>query len=279
MSMVINTNNTSNNAVRLLDKTARSQATTMERLTSGLRINSSKDDAAGLSVATAMTKQIRGLDMAIRNANDGLSLVQTLDAATEEVTNMMQRMRDLGIQAMNKTYTSAQRADMNVEYSQLGAEIKRIASTTKFNGISIFHNAKMQSMSIHVGWENGSTNKIGSNQLKLSVSLIAMAGSILNQNVKSAGAASKAVSVLNAKLSQVQKARATWGAIMNRLDYTINNLQTVQTNTQSSRSRIQDTDYAKESANLARTQVLNQAGMAMLSQSNQSSQNILSLLR
>jgi flagellin len=277
--MVINTNMGSANAVRLLDKTARSQATTMERLTSGLRINSSKDDAAGLSVVTNMTTQIRGLDMAVRNANDGLNLVQTLDAATEEVTNMMQRMRDLGVQAMNKTYTSAQRADMNVEYSQLAAEMKRIASTTKFNGISLFHNAKMASLSFHVGWENGATNKIGSGQLKLSVSLIAMANSLLGQNVKSAGAASKAVSLLNAKLSQVQRARATWGAIMNRLDYTINNLQTVLTNTQASRSRIQDTDYAKESANLARTQVLQQAGMAMLTQSNQSSQSILSLLR
>jgi flagellin len=277
--MVINTNMGSANAVRLLDKTARSQATTMERLTSGLRINSSKDDAAGLSVATGMTKQIRGLDMAIRNANDGLSLVQTLDAATEEVTNMMQRMRDLGIQAMNKTYTTAQRADMNVEYAQLADEMKRIASTTKFNGVSLFHNATMASLSFHVGWENGKTNKIGSGQLTLSVSLITMATSLLTQTVKSAGAASKAVSLLNAKLSQVQKARATWGAIMNRLDYTLNNLQTVKTNTEASRSRIQDTDYAKESANLARTQVLQQAGMAMLTQSNQNAQNVLSLLK
>jgi flagellin len=277
--MVINTNMGSANAVRLLDKTARSQATTMDRLTSGLRINSSKDDAAGLSVVTNMTTQIRGLDMAIRNANDGLSLVQTLDAATEEVTNMMQRMRDLGVQAMNKTYTSAQRADMNVEYSQLAAEMKRIGSTTKFNGISLFHNAKMASMSFHVGWENGKTNKIGSGQLTLPVSLITMADSLLTQNVKSPSAASKAVSLLNAKLSQVQTARARWGAIMNRLDYTLNNLQTVKTNTEASRSRIQDTDYAKESANLARTQVLQQAGMAMLTQSNQNAQNVLSLLK
>ncbi|MBD3768030.1 MAG: flagellin FliC, partial [Gammaproteobacteria bacterium] len=152
MAMVINTNTGSNNAVRLLDKTARSQDISMERLTSGLRINSSKDDAAGLSVSTNMTTQIRGLNMAVRNANDGLSMVQTMDAAMEEVTNMMQRMRDLGIQAMNGTYTSAQRADMNVEFSQLAQEIARIASATKFNGISVFRNAKMSNMSFQVGW-------------------------------------------------------------------------------------------------------------------------------
>ena len=281
MAMVINTNTSSNNAVRLLDKTQRSQDITMERLTSGLRINSSKDDAAGLSVVTNMTTQIRGLDMALRNANDGLSMVQTMDAALEEVTNMMQRMRELGIQAMNGTYTSAQRADMNVEFSQLTQEIARIASATKFNGISIFANAKMSNMSFQVGWENGDVNRIGSGQLVLSMSLNGMAASLQGVSIGggSAGAASGAVSLLNDKLSQIQTTRARWGAIMNRLDYTLNNLQSVKTNTESARSRIQDTDYAKEAANLSRTQVLQQAGMAMLSQSNQNSQNVMSLLR
>lgn len=280
MAMVINTNNSSNNAVRLLDKTQRSQDITMQRLTSGLRINSSKDDAAGLSVVTNMTTQIRGLDMAVRNANDGLSLVQTLDAAAEEVTNMLQRMRELGVQAMNKTYTSAQRADMNVEFSQLAQEMARIASTTKFNGVPIFANSIMQSMSFHVGWENGSANKIGSGQLTLSISLNGIATSLYGVSIGgSAGNASGAVSLLNDKLSQIQTARARWGAVMNRLDYTINNLQSVKTNTQASRSQIQDTDYAKEAANLARTQVLQQAGMSMLSQSNQDSQNVMSLLK
>lgn len=279
MAMVINTNNGSNNAVRLLDKTSRSQDVSMERLTSGLRINSSKDDAAGLSVSTNMTTQIRGLDMAVRNANDGMSLVQTLDAATEEVTNMMQRMRDLGIQSQNGTYTSAQRNDMNVEYQQLASEIGRIASATKFNGIAIFSGDTMASMGFHVGWENGTANRIGSGQLVLSVSLNGMAGSLRTQTISTRGGASAAVSLLNDKLSQIQTGRATWGAVMNRLDYTVTNLQSVKVNTESSRSRIQDTDYAKEAANLSRTQVLQQAGMAMLSQSNSNSQNVLSLLR
>lgn len=304
MAMVINTNNSSNNAVRLLDKTQRSQDVTMERLTSGLRINSSKDDAAGLSVVTNMTTQIRGLDMAIRNANDGLSMVQTMDAAMEEVTNMLQRMRELGIQAQNGTYTSAQRADMNVEYSQLTAEMNRVASATKFNGIALFDTGApatpavpststtpaipatsarlgMNGMSFHVGWENGVVNRIGSGELILDQSLQGMAASLntVSANLLTRSNASLAVEKLNNALSQVQTSRARWGAIMNRLDYTLNNLQSVKTNTEASRSRILDTDYAKEAANLARTQVLQQAGMSMLSQSNQNSQNVMSLLQ
>lgn len=279
MAMVINTNNSSNNAVRLLDKTQRSQDVTMERLTSGLRINSSKDDAAGLSVVTNMTTQIRGLDMAIRNTNDGLSMVQTMDAAVEEVTNMLQRMRELGIQSQNGTYTSAQRADMNVEFSQLTQEIARIGSATKFNGIAIFSGATMTSMSFHVGWENGAVNRIGSGQLNLEDSLAGITLSLQAVSLGTRSAAASAVSMLNAKLSLVQTSRARWGAIMNRLDYTLNNLQSVKTNTEASRSRIQDTDFAKEAANLARTQVLQQAGMSMLSQSNQNSQNVMSLLK
>jgi flagellin len=278
MAMVINTNMGSANAVRLLDKTARSQSVTMERLTSGLRINSSKDDAAGMSVVTNMTTQIRGLDMAIRNANDGLSMVQTMDGAIEEVSNMLHRMRELGIQAMNGTYSSAQRKDMNVEYSQLTQEIRRIGSVTKFNGIGVFK-PSVASMSFHVGWENGPTNKIGSGLLKLNTPLSQVAASLAAKSLGTKGAASAAVGILDKLLSTVQTSRARWGAVMNRLDYTLNNLQTVKTNIESSRSRIQDTDYAKESANLARTQVLQQAGMAMLTQSNQNGQNVLSLLK
>lgn len=280
MAMVINTNIGANNAVRLLDITARSQQTTMDRLTSGLRINSSKDDAAGMSVVTNMTKQIRGLDMAVRNANDGLNMVQTMDAAMEQVTNMMQRMRELGIQAQNGTYTSAQRIDMDAEYQQLGKEMARIASATKFNGISVFKGTSMSKVSFHVGWENGTANRMASGSLMLTgTSLTAISKSLNTANIKTVTGASAAVKSLDKYLSVIQTSRAKWGAIMNRLDYTITNLQTVMTNTKTSRSAIQDTDYAKEAANLARTQVLQQAGQAMLSQSNQNSQNVLSLLQ
>ncbi|MCI4411132.1 MAG: flagellin FliC [Thiotrichales bacterium] len=277
MSMVINTNTSSNNAIRLLDKSSRSQETSMQRLTSGLRINSGKDDAAGLSVATGMTTQINGLTMATRNANDGMSMLQTMNGAMEEVTNMIQRMRDLAVQSMNGTYTAAQRADMNAEFSQLTQEITRVGSTTKFNGTAVLQS--LDSTSFQVGWENGTTNKIGSGQMDLAVSVSDIALSLGALSVGSAGDASAALSDISDLLSVIKTGRAKWGALMNRLDYTINNLQTTSSNTSASRSRIQDADYAQESANLARTQVLQQAGMAMLTQSNQSSQNVLSLLR
>jgi flagellin len=280
MAMVINTNTGSNNAVRLLDITSRTQQTTMDRLTSGSRINSSKDDAAGLSIATKMTTQVRGLDMAVRNANDGMNMIQTMDSTMGQVNDMMQRMRDLGIQSMNGTYTSAQRLDMNEEYQALGKEIGRIASATKFNGISVFKGSSMGSQYVQVGWETGANNKIASGELKMTgTSLTTVATSLKALDLKSAANASKAIAALDKNLSLSQTSRAKWGAIMNRLDYTITNLQTVAANTKTSRSAIQDTDYAAEAANLARTQVLQQAGQAMLSQSNQNSQNVLSLLR
>ncbi len=281
MAMVVNTNTGANNAVRLLDITSRSQQTTMDRLTSGVRINSSKDDAAGLSIATKMTTQIRGTDMAVRNANDGMNMMQTMDATMEQVTDMMQRMRDLGLQSQNGTYTSAQRSDMNEEFQALAKEIGRIASTTKFNGISVFKGSSTGKIAFQVGWESGGANRIGSGEIKMNgaTSLSKMSSSLQGMNLKSVTKASAAVAKLDKFLSTVQTSRAKWGAIMNRLDYTITNLNTVAANTKVSRSAIQDTNYAVEAANLARTQVLQQAGKAMLSQSNQNSQNVLSLLR
>lgn len=278
MGMVINTNIGSENAIRLLDKTSRSQATSMDRLTSGLRINGAKDDAAGLSVVTNMTTQSKGLNMAVRNANDGIAMLQTMDGAMEEVVNMLQRQRELSVQAMNGTYTDAQRSDMNAEFSQLTQEITRVGATTKFNGTAVLQS--LDSTKFQVGWENGTNNKIGSGQLDLTISVSDIALSIGAQSIGgSAGNASAALSVISDILSQIQTGRAQWGALMNRLDYSVNNLQNIDKNIKFSRSQIQDTNYAQESANLARTQVLSQAGMSMLSQSNQNSQNVLSLLR
>ena len=280
MSMVINTNIGSENAIRLLDKTSRSQAISMDRLTSGLRINSSKDDAAGLSVVTNMNSQIRGLNMAVRNANDGLSMVQVMDGAMEEVTNMLQRQRELTIQAMNGTYTSAQRSDMQTEFSQLTAEMQRIGSTTKFNGIAVFQSTSVEAIGFQVGWESGGSNRIGSGSLMLDVSFGDISGSLASPSFTgSAADMSGTISALSGILSTIQTTRARWGAIMNRLDYTVTNLQNVSKNITASRSQILDTNYALESANLARTQVLQQAGMSMLSQSNQMSQNVMSLLK
>ncbi|WP_294946247.1 flagellin [Sulfurivirga sp.] len=276
MAMVINTNMASENAVRLLDQVSRSQKTSMERLTSGLRINHTADDAAGKAVVTKMDSQVRGTDMAIRNVQDGIGVVQTLDGATEEVVNMLQRMRELAIQAANDTYTSAQRYDIQLEVSQLKVEISRIGQTLKYNGTTLLTGSN-KGLSIHAGWEVAKANEI-------SIPLISLAAGNANLHYPSAdvtkqSAALATVSLMDNDISQLNKYRAQWGAIQNRFEHTITNLQNVNENIKASRSRILDADYARESANLARTQVLQQAGMAMLSQANQQSQQVIQLLK
>ncbi|MDX1346911.1 MAG: flagellin [Thiomicrorhabdus chilensis] len=288
MAMVINTNLGSLNAVRLLEGSSKEQQTSMERLTSGLRINKAADDAAGLAVVTQMSTQIRGTDMAIRNANDGIAKVQTLDGASEEVTSMMQRMRELGVQALNGTYSQANRSQMDEEFTQLKAEIERIAQTTKFNGVSMMNGAASDASNaalFHVGWETGVNNKISMSVLNFSAGAFSdgagfvVSDLTLTSTATGTTAASATVVALDGMLSRINTQRASWGALQNRLESTVSNLTNVNENIQSSRSRIQDADFAKESANLARTQVLQQAGMSMLSQSNQQSQNVLQLLQ
>ncbi len=273
MAMVINTNIGSLNATRQLDSSNRDLAVSMERLTSGLRINSAADDAAGLAVATNMTTQIIGTDMAVRNANDGISMAQTIDGASEEMTNMMQRQRELAIQSLNGTYTAENRAAMNAEFDALSAELGRIASTTKFNGVAIMNTAV--STNLQVGWEDNAAD---------SINLTTIAGSAIATAVAAVGVdtsanAAAAITVLNAQLSTLSTARSGVGAVQNRLEYTVANLQNLSENTSAARSAIQDANFAKESADLAKNQVLQQAGMSMLSQANQASQNVLSLLR
>jgi len=287
MSMVINTNMASLNAVRMLDRTSGDQSTAMERLTSGLRINRAADDAAGLAVTTKMTTQIMGTDMAIRNANDGIAKVQTMDGASEEITNMLQRMRELGVQALNGTYNNANRTQMNEEFNQLQAEIDRIAQTTKFNGVPLMNSAAIAASTaaiFHVGWETGSQNKISTSIMNFGTSALSAGGVTLGSlallsTATGTTAASAAVSKLDVILSKINLQRASWGALQNRLESTVSNLSSVNENIMASRSRIQDADFAKESANLDRTQVLQQAGMSMLSQANQQSQNVMQLLQ
>ncbi|GAB6034258.1 flagellin N-terminal helical domain-containing protein [Galenea microaerophila] len=277
MSMVINTNMGSENAVRLLDQTSRSQKTSMERLTSGLRINHTADDAAGKAVVTRMDSQVRGTDMAIRNSQDGINLIQTVDGATEEVVNMLQRIRELGIQAANDTYTSVQRAQMNQEVTQLKSEIDRVASTTKFKGINLMNvSGSTAKLSIHAGWETDSVNQINISLINMRTSALGIsAGNTISTQSK----ALLTVSQVDKAISKINTSRAKWGATQNRFEHTIANLQNVNENIKNSRSQIQDADFARESANLARTQVLQQAGMSMLSQSNQQAQQVLQLLR
>lgn len=272
MAMVINTNMASMNAARILDGTSRDQATAMERLTSGLRINKAADDAAGLAVATGMTTQIMGTDQAIRNASDGVGLIQTMDGASEEIVNMLQRMRELGIQALNGTYSAENRQQMNAEYTQLGLEINRVAETVKFNEIPLM-NASAVSIELHVGWETGSENK-------LTISVVDFTAlSALFNNITTISAATSAIGKVDEGLSFIKTQKAKWGALQNRLDYTVANLANVNENLNGARSQILDADFAKESAMLARYQVLQQAGMSMLSTANQQSQSVLQLLQ
>ena len=305
MAMVINTNLASLNAVRTLATTELDQKSAMERLTSGLRINKAADDAAGLAVATGMTTQIRGTDMALRNANDGVGLLQTLDGASEEVSDMLQRMRELGIQAMNGTYNWDNRKQMDLEFTQLQNEVQRIADTTKFNGMSIMNassfsvltptsvpdaasvgfDTDISGLKLHVGWETTSTNQVKITLMNFSAlsainvadyGLAASGSSGFAENISFIKSTLHAV---DTAISVMKTMRAAWGALQNRLEYTISNLQNVQENIEGSRSRIMDADFAIESSNLARTQVLQQAGMSMLSQANQQSQQVLGLLQ
>jgi flagellin len=311
MAMVINTNMGSENAIRLLDRSGRSQATSMERLTSGKSINHAKDNAAGLAIATGMTAQAKGTDQAIRNANDAMSLIQTADGASEEVVNMLQRQRELAVQSLNGTYNAENRSQMDTEFQQLKSEIDRVAATTKFNELPIMAqmgtkgsmlSAVASNRIMQVGWEVGNA---GSGRDKITVSMgnfwtgasgttgvfgqatvTAANGSkaVVNSafskaSIGTVAAASQAVMKIDSALSNIGTLRAKWGALQNRLEYTNSNLSNVNENIKAARSRIEDTDYARESANLARTQVLQQAGMSMLGQANQSGQNVMSLLR
>ncbi|WP_321276205.1 flagellin [Thiomicrorhabdus indica] len=307
MAMVINTNMGAINAQRTLDQTSREQSVSMERLTSGLRINKAADDAAGLAVTTGMTTQIKGTDQAIRNANDSIGMLQTLDGATEEVVNMLQRMRELGVQSMNGTYNDDNRKQMQAEFSQLQEEIQRVADTTKFNGMNIMNGSSFGSAAVtasfagtsagalsvagsnasafkaHVGWEAGSNNRIAVAMLNFSTLSAIGAAVTLQSGISTYGSgvalASTALTAIDGSLSVIKNMQAYWGAVQNRMESTVSNLQNVNENIMDSRSSVMDADFAKESANLARTQVLQQAGMSMLSQSNSNSQNVLSLLR
>jgi flagellin len=272
--MVINTNMASENAVRLLDQTSRDQKLSMEKLTSGLRINRTADDAAGKAVVTRMDSQVMGTDMAIRNAKDGIGVVQTIDGAAEEIVNMLQRVRELGVQAANDTYTSAQRAQMNEEVKQIQSEIDRIAKVTKFNGIPLMNGSNAQ-VSIHAGWETAAVNEISIPLTNFSQGAMSYGTATISTQAKALSAIEK----IDIDISNVNTTRAKWGAIQNRFDHTITNLQNVNENIKASRSQIQDADFARESANLARTQVLQQAGMGMLSQANQQAQNVMQLLK
>ena len=269
MSSTINTNINSLNAQRNLAASANSLATSMSRLSSGLRVNSAKDDAAGLAIAERMNTQTRGMNVAIRNANDGISLAQTAEGALGAISANLQRMRELAVQASNGTNTSTDIGSMDAEYKLLAAENTRVAAATTFNGTAVIAAA---TFTFQVG-----ANSVAAND-QLSVTATSFSGTATSLGSASSTAFAE-ISKLDADINTVTAARSTWGATQNRFDTVITNLRVGAENSAASRGRIMDADYAMETANLSRAQVLQQAGTAMVAQANQSPQSVLALLR
>ena len=267
MPQTINTNVSSLNAQRNLNTSQSSLATSMQRLSSGLRVNSAKDDAAGLAIADRMNAQIRGINVAIRNANDGISLAQTAEGALATVTDVLQRMRELSVQALNGSNGTSDRANLDTEFQQLSAEITRIATQTKFNGTAIVGSGA-GAQTFQVGANSGDTMTV------TTTAITTVAG-----DLTSMANANTALGAIDAKLDGINTDRATYGAAMNRFSFAISNLQIGAENQTAARSRIMDADFASETANLSRANILQQAGNAMVAQANQLPQQVLSLLR
>ena len=267
MPQTINTNVVSLNAQRSLSMSQSSLQTSMARLSSGLRVNSAKDDAAGLAIATRMDSQARGMNVAIRNANDGISLAQTAEGALSTITDAMQRMRELAVQAANGTNDTGDLANLDAEYQQLSQEITRVAQQTKFNGRAIL-DAQAGAQTFQVGANANETLAVTTN------AVTTVGGDLL-----SAGNATTAMGDLDTALNTINTDRASYGAAMNRLSFAIQNLQVASENQTAARGRIMDADFAAETANLSRGQILQQAGTALVAQANQLPQGVLSLLR
>ncbi|CAD6875068.1 flagellin N-terminal helical domain-containing protein [Methylomonas fluvii] len=282
-SMVINTNIASLNSQKFLTRTNDSLQMSMERLSSGLRVNSAKDDAAGLAIADRMTSQIRGMTVAMRNANDGISMAQTAEAGMGTITETLQRMRDLAVQAANRAAVSGSDRDkLQTEFRQLGSEVKRIIQNTEFNGKKIL-NGSLIGANFQVGANTAADNQVSvtvSDLIKVT-SLSALFGAA-GYSIGSGAASAKvrsAISAIDTAIKRIDTFRSNLGAIQNRFMTTISNLQSSIENQSSARSRIMDADFAAETANLSRSQILQQAGTAMLAQANQVTQGVLQLLK
>ncbi len=274
MPQTINTNLPSLNAQRNLGTSQMAVSTAMQRLSSGLRVNSAKDDAAGLAIAERMNTQVRGMNVAMRNANDAISLSQTAEGALGKVGDMLQRMRELAVQSANATNSAADRTSLNAEYAQLGAEIGRTLTSTKFNGIAILA-IGAGAQTFQVGANSGDTVTLTTNDMSTNATVTAAtAGS-----VTTVAGANTALTDIDAALNTLNSERALYGAGQNRFEAVIANLQVASENQSAARSRIMDADYAAETANLSRAQILQQAGTAMVAQANQLPQQVLQLLR
>ena len=282
---VINTNLMSLNAQRNLSATQSALATSVQRLSTGLRVNSAKDDAAGLAIAERMNTQVRGMNVAIRNANDAISLAQTAEGALSKINDMGQRMRELAVQSANATNNATDRESLDAEFQALSAEIKRNLEGTSFNGTKLF--AALATMTFQVGANNATTDQIAviTTNLTTETSMTGIlgggagGGGAAAADIKDVGKSREALDKLDKMLATVNAKRAEFGATQNRFEAVIQTLQVSAENQTAARSRIMDADFASETAALTRSQVLQQAGTAMLSQANSLPNNVLSLLR
>ncbi|MBD3610217.1 MAG: flagellin FliC [Gammaproteobacteria bacterium] len=278
MPQVINTNVMSLNSQRNLNRSQDSMKIALQRLSSGLRINSAKDDAAGLAISERFTAQVRGLNQAARNAADGVSLAQTAEGSLQEIANNLQRMRELAVQAANATNSASDRASLNDEMTALKSEITRVAGATDFNGVKVL--GTTTTLTFQVGANDVAAN----DQVKLTTTKIVSAVGVKSTLLaaRTISTATKAVSslgIIDDAINEIASVRADFGTLQNRFESIIRNVQNVSENLQSARSRIQDADFAAETAELTRTQILQQAGVAMLAQANSLPQNVLSLLQ
>jgi flagellin len=274
MPQTINTNIASMNAQRNLNSSQSALATSMQRLSSGLRVNSAKDDAAGLAIAERMNTQVRGMTVAIRNANDAISLAQVAEGALGKIGDMLQRMRELAVQSANATNGTDDRANLDAEFQELATEINRTLTSTRFNGLAIL-GADAGSLTFQVGANSGDTVDISTNDLTTDTTIATVTGGDILDPANSAAA----MDAIDDALTVINTERALYGATQNRFEAIIATLQIGVENQAAARSRIMDADFAAETAALSRAQILQQAGTAMVAQANQLPQQVLSLLQ
>ncbi|KFG89126.1 Flagellin [Sphingobium herbicidovorans NBRC 16415] len=275
---VIGTNSSALRAANASALAGKSLSTAMERLSSGKRINSAKDDAAGLAISSQMTSQIKGMTQGIRNANDGISLAQTAEGALGEVTNMLQRIRELAVQSKSETYSATDRTNLNAEAAALKTQITSVLATTEFNGVRIF-NADAAPAATYTAQAGDIDIQAGANAGDVVNIAFAALADLTTSDVTTSALAAATLTAADTALAAVATTRASLGAAQNQLESTVNSLTNNITNLSDARSRIEDADFSAETTALAKSQILNQASTAMLAQANQSQQNVLKLIQ
>lgn len=274
---VINTNVSATLASNAIVRNERAMSTAMERLSTGKRINSASDDAAGLAIASRMSSQVKGLEQAARNANDAISMTQTVEGAGKEILNILTRMKELAVQAGSGTYSDTDRDALDLEYQQLEAEILRIETNTKWNGQALLDGA--DTVPVQIGAGSGQTMSLSFGDWTTTGNGGVFSVQLSSYDLQSTSNAATAMTNLDTAITKASEELAKYGSYTNRLEYAADNLSNIAANTDASRSRIEDADYAKETSELAKTQIIAQAGTAMLAQANQIKQTVLALLQ